>query len=69
MHAQDLLSTAQVAERIGKDVSTVSRRVSSGAITPALRIGGGANGGAMFFRPRDVEKLAAVECSESRDAA
>lgn len=57
MNTDDLLSTAEVAELLGKDVSTVSRRVSAGALTPAKRIGGGANGGAMLFRRSDVDRL------------
>lgn len=53
----DLLSTKQVAERRGVTVSTVSRWVSAGKLTPAIKLDG--QTGAMLFRPEDVDSLGA----------
>lgn len=66
MHRTPLLSTAEVAEIIGRSPATVSRLVSSGRLT-AQRYGGGQNGGAMFFDPKEVAKLAIKLAAERSD--
>ena len=53
--SSDLLSTKQVAERRGVTVSAVSRWVTAGKLTPALKLEG--RTGAMWFRPADVDAL------------
>ncbi len=75
MHTYDVLSSAEAAERLDIDRSTLSRWVASGRIAPVIR-GGGTNG-AMFFSSDDVDeligKLAALSEAEraiaSRDEA
>lgn len=59
MNTEGLLSTAEVARLAGRDVSTISRWAAAGDLTVAFRGGGGANGGAMFFRRADVEEFLA----------
>lgn len=56
-NAHHLIPSADVCERLGIDRSTLSRWVAAGTITPALRAPG--KFGAMFFRPADVDQLAA----------
>ena len=53
------MTTAEVAARVGRDISTISRWVTAGRLTPIARVGGGAAGGAMVFDPAAVEALAA----------
>ena len=48
----DLLSTKQTAERLGVSVSTVSRLVAAGKLTPVLRLEG--KTGPMFFDPSAI---------------
>lgn len=43
---------------LGVSVSTVSRAVSTGVLTPVMRAGGGADGGGMIFRTADVRREA-----------
>jgi len=50
-----LLSSRQAAELLGKSVSSISRAVTAGRLTPALRLEG--QTGAMWFRRDDVEAL------------
>lgn len=58
MQQTRLLSTAEVAEIIGVSTATISRLTTAGRLT-AHRFGGGQNGGAMFFDPAEVARLAA----------
>jgi excisionase family DNA binding protein len=51
----ELLTTAQVAEIVGRDRSTITRWVQAGHLTPALTTAGGF----LLFRRSDVERLAA----------
>jgi hypothetical protein len=55
----DLLTTRQVAAMLDPpvDVSTISRWVQLGKVTPAVRLPGS---GQMLFDPEEVERLAAV---------
>ena len=58
MHSnQNLISTREVAERLGVDTTTVTRRVARGEIVPAVRAPG--RRGAFLFAADAVEKLAA----------
>lgn len=50
-------TTAEAAALLGCSVSTISRKVRDGVLTPVQRVGGGP-GGAMVFALRDVERLA-----------
>jgi hypothetical protein len=50
-----LLSTAQVAEILGKSTATVKRMALSGALTPALKLPG--DTGAYLFTREDVEAV------------
>jgi DNA-binding transcriptional MerR regulator len=52
----ELIPTAEVARRLGRDVRTVHRWVDAGRLVPAVKTPG--IRGALLFRPRDVEKLA-----------
>jgi len=52
----ELLTTAQVAERVGKNVRTIGRWVEAGRLTPAHRLPG--KTGALLFKSADVDELA-----------
>jgi excisionase family DNA binding protein len=52
----DLLTTAEVAERLGVDRSTLTRRVQLGRITPAARL----RNGAMLWHPDQLDELVAA---------
>jgi predicted site-specific integrase-resolvase len=52
----DLIPTAEVAERLGRDVRTIHRWVDAGRLKPALKTPG--LRGALMFRTSDVELLA-----------
>ena len=60
--AQDLLTTRQVAARLRVDVSTISRRVSAGKLTPAVTLASGH----MLFSAADIDAL--VEAADLRAA-
>lgn len=55
MHTIDLISTAEAAQILGVDRSTLSRWVASGRIVPAGRT---SERGAMLFDRRDIEAFA-----------
>lgn len=55
MSAVTLVSTAEVAQRLGVDVRTVHRMVSEGTLTPAAKLPG--KTGAYVFDPADIEAL------------
>jgi excisionase family DNA binding protein len=50
-----LLSTAQVAELLGKSTATVKRMALAGTLPPAMKLPG--ETGAYLFRVEDVEAL------------
>lgn len=52
----DPIGTAEAAQRLGVDVSTISRWVASGRLTPLFRLP--AKTGAMLFDPREVDRVA-----------
>lgn len=54
----ELLTTAQVADELGKTPRTVQRMVTSGALVPAATLPG--KTGAHLFDPADVERLKSV---------
>lgn len=59
----ELLATRQVADALGIDVSTISRWVKEGRISPAMRLPG--KTGAMLFTPKDVERLRSALAAEA----
>jgi hypothetical protein len=65
----DLLTTRQVAERLDPPVtvSTISRWVAFGRITPKVRLPGST--GPMLFDPADVDKLQARWAAEQASAS
>jgi hypothetical protein len=52
MSFEGLLTTRQAADRRNLDVSTISKMVKDGRLTPKFRHDGN---GAMFFDPADVD--------------
>lgn len=63
MPTYDLLTTAQVAERLDVHVRTVHRLVTSGRLVPAMKLPGSV--GAYLFQPADVEALLSPEPTEA----
>jgi len=59
----DLLTTSQVAKRVGRTVATVNRWAAEGRLKPALKLPG--DTGAYLFHRADVDTL----LSESAGAA
>lgn len=59
----ELLPTADVAARLGKDVSTVLRMVKAGRLTPVVKTPG--LRGAYLFDPEDVAALLEPESQAS----
>ena len=57
MKPTDLLTSAEVCERLGIDRSTLSRWVAAGRIRPATKLPG--IRGAFLFARADVERIAA----------
>lgn len=55
----ELITTAQVAERLGKTPRTVQRMVASGALVPAATFPG--KTGANLFDPSDIDRLLQTE--------
>lgn len=53
----DLITTAQAADILGRSHRTIHRAVASGDLVPALTSPGG-RFGAFLFRREDVERLA-----------
>ena len=53
----DPIGTAEAAQRLGVDVSTISRWVASGRLKPLFRLP--AKTGAMVFDAEEVDRLAA----------
>ena len=68
MHNTDLvpnplLTSKQVADRLGVSVSTISRLVASGRLKPALRLDG--IRGAMWFKPADLNRYERAKAKAS----
>lgn len=59
----DLLTSAEVCERLGIDRSTLSRWVQVGRIQPAVKMPG--IRGAFLFEPRAIEALATERAEAS----
>lgn len=57
MSTDDLITTAQVAQRLDVSVATVNRWVRDGRIVPAQKLPGAT--GANLFRPADVDTMQA----------
>lgn len=55
----ELLTTSEVAEKLGVDRSWVTRLVSSGRLVPAMRLPG--RTGALLFDPADIDAMLATE--------
>ena len=58
MPTNDLLTSAEVCERLSIDRSTLSRWVSSDRLKPAMKLPG--RRGAFLFSPTDVDRLTAA---------
>lgn len=52
---EPLMTTFEVAVRLGCSISTVQRRARSGELRPAQKLPG--PNGALLFDPRDVDRL------------
>lgn len=59
--ADDLLTSPQVALRLGKSIRTVHRLAESGALVPTQKLPG--PNGAFLFRRTDVERLAKTQAA------
>ncbi len=57
----DLLTTAEVAELLGVDRSTITRRVQLGRITPAARL----KNGALLWHPDQLATLVGDAAAEA----
>lgn len=53
MEDSRLLGSSEVAKRLGRDRSTISRWVKSGRLTPAMTVPG--YNGDLLFDPADIE--------------
>ena len=51
----ELLTSVQVAARLGKSARTIHRMVQAGVLRPVQKLPG--PNGAFLFRPEDVERL------------
>lgn len=69
MPSPDLLTTRQVADRLGVVPSTVSRMVQRGILKPARKVDGPTKVAWFEFRRADVERLAAARSQSTRGAA
>lgn len=56
------LTSKQVAQRLNKSLSTISRMVAAGKLTPALRLEG--LRGAMWFAPAEVTRYERTQRQE-----
>lgn len=61
--ADDLLSTAAVAELVGKTVATVNRWAAEGKITPAVEMTG--KTGARLYRRSDITAFLDEQTAEA----
>lgn len=57
MSSPDLIGTAEAAETIGVERSTLSHWIAKGRIAPALKLPG--RTGSMLFTPAEVERVRA----------
>lgn len=55
VHSGVLLTTAEVARRIGKCRATVCLAVKEGRLTPAMKLPGGRNGAYLFEESAVIE--------------
>jgi hypothetical protein len=62
--AVNLLTSAQVAERLSRDIRTVHRMVDDGRIEAATKLPG--ETGAYLFEPAEVDRVAAELAAELR---
>lgn len=54
----DLLTTAQVAEHLGRSVSFINQAAAAGRITPTMQLPG--SKGARLYHPAEVDRFAAT---------
>lgn len=59
----DLLTTAEVAERLNRSVYTVSRYVREGLLRPTMQLPG--KNGARLYHPAEIERFAATQRAEA----
>lgn len=57
-NSPELVTTAEVADRLGCDVRTVHRMVRTGRLTPVQKLPG--RTGSYVFSPADIDALAAA---------
>ena len=65
MH-NEMLTTAQVAEALAVNPSSISRMVARGELAPQFKAPGVR--GPMFFSPSEVERVIAARSAESVEA-
>lgn len=64
MAATHLLSTSEVASRLGVSRATIINRIDAGTITPAGMIGAKGKRGTYVFTAEDVDRMAAERAAE-----
>lgn len=64
MAVTHLLSTSEVAARLGVSRATIVNRIDAGTITPAGMIGASGKRGTYVFTAEDVERMAADRAAE-----
>lgn len=64
MAATQLLSTSEVASRLGVSRATIINRIDAGTITPAGMIGSQGKRGTYVFTVEDVDRMAAERAAE-----
>ena len=63
----ELLTTSQVADMLGKSVTSVSRYVRDGLLTATMQLPG--DTGARLFHPAEVERFRSANRDYLREAA
>lgn len=64
MAATHLLSSSEVAARLGVSRATIINRIDAGTITPAGMVGARGKRGTYVFTAEDVDRMAAERAAE-----
>lgn len=64
MAAKHLLSTSEVASRLGVSRATIINRIDAGTITPVGMIGSKGKRGTYVFTAEDVDRMVAARAAE-----